>query len=74
MGLCISSSDDLMFSSLPCARNTPYSSDAGISFLSRVFKLIVCGLHLHNHSLESLNSSGKMASLFCFQLCVVVES
>ena len=42
MGLCISSGNDPMFSSLLCAHNTPCSSDAGISLLSTVYKLIVC--------------------------------
>ena len=42
MGLCISSGNDPTFSSLLCAHSTPCSSDAGISFLSTVYKLIVC--------------------------------
>ena len=42
MGLCISSGNDPMFSSLPYAHKTPCLSDAGISFLSTVYTLIVC--------------------------------
>ena len=74
MGLCISSGNDPMFSSLPCAHNTPCLSDAGIGFLSTVYTLIVCQLHLNNHSLDSLNSSVKWCLFFYFQPCVVGES
>ena len=73
MGLCISSGNNPMFSSLPCAHNTPCSSDAGISFLSTVYKLIVCQLHLNNHSLDSLNSSVKWCLFFTFNLVLLVN-
>ena len=75
VGLRISAGNDLMFSSFPCARNVPCSSDAGISFLSTVSALIVHWLHLNNQSADSLNSSGEMTFfLFLFQPCVVGES
>ena len=73
MGLCISSGNDPMFSSLPCAHNTPCLSDAGISFLSTVYTLIVCQLHLNNHSLDSLNSSVKWCLFFIFKLVLLVN-
>ena len=65
MGLRISAGNDLMFSSLPCARNTPFRLMLESASCQRtVSTLIVRWLHLNNQSSDSLNSSGEMASFF----------
>ena len=65
---------DLIFSSLPCARNNPCSSYDGINFFSSWSLSRVCSLHLNSQSSASDNSFGDITSrFFSFVLALLIN-
>ena len=64
IGLRRSLDIDLIFSSLPCARNNPCSSFQGVSFLSGSFLWRVCWLHLNSQHSTCNSSFSDITSQF----------